>query len=387
MEVVPHVESVSTLPPGVTLPLSAAPQQQPNLQLLLLQILTQLQNLELGQNHCKKNQQELNHITEKYNKAQQRWKELEEDLTKEINSLRQKQSNFPNLQEDLRQCREELKQARSTIINLQQEKDIVTLQLEKERSALQNERWNKTLSLAERFVYTVEEKGKCLVLVSDNLTTDSSTESWQAKVTALQKQVEEKQSKIQELESGKMKTKQQYPVIGKESLSRVVRYCEKCNIIHTLFAAVKANNADVTLALLTNGVDANSVDGSGRTPLIWAAEKGDVEVGEVLLKNGANTEARVLGDHSKAALHYCAQHGHLEFCRLLLDNGADIDSLEDYKQNAIFWSGWFDHLDVTKFLVERGSNIKIRNTANRNVEENSRANGKVNVANWLATQR
>jgi hypothetical protein len=42
----------------------------------------------------------------------------------------------------------------------------------------------------------------------------------------------------------------------------------------------------------------------------------------------------------------------MEIHRLLLDSGADLESLESYTQHAVFWSGWFGELYVAIFIVE-----------------------------------
>jgi hypothetical protein len=57
------------------------------------------------------------------------------------------------------------------------------------------------------------------------------------------------------------------------------------------------------------------------TPLHWAAEKGKVEVVELLLKHKADTNADC--GNGLTPLHLAARYGNLEVCRVLLKNGAN----------------------------------------------------------------
>merc|ERR1711879_520900 len=62
-------------------------------------------------------------------------------------------------------------------------------------------------------------------------------------------------------------------------------------------------------------------DEDGRTPLMWAADKGRVAVAADLLKRGAAVNARD-GD-GQTVLHYAALSENEEMLQLLLENGAD----------------------------------------------------------------
>lgn len=57
-----------------------------------------------------------------------------------------------------------------------------------------------------------------------------------------------------------------------------------------------------------------------------AAYKGHAHVVDTLLKNGANPNEQALC--GATALHYAAECGHLEVCRLLLDHGARMQKNE-----------------------------------------------------------
>ena len=73
--------------------------------------------------------------------------------------------------------------------------------------------------------------------------------------------------------------------------------------------------------LLEKGTDPNIRDGSGNTPLHFAASKGCVEVARLLLEHGADPNAQ--DKSGKTPLHVAAFNGHVDVVRLLLEYGAD----------------------------------------------------------------
>ncbi|KAH8727307.1 ankyrin repeat-containing domain protein, partial [Phaeosphaeriaceae sp. PMI808] len=68
----------------------------------------------------------------------------------------------------------------------------------------------------------------------------------------------------------------------------------------------------------------NSADANGRTPLLWAAWRGDDQIVELLMKYGANINT---SDHEGfTPLAKAAQAGHLHVVRILLMANASIHS-------------------------------------------------------------
>jgi len=73
--------------------------------------------------------------------------------------------------------------------------------------------------------------------------------------------------------------------------------------------------------LLEKGTDPNIRDGSGNTPLHFAAPKGCAEVARLLLEHGADPNAQ--DKSGETPLHVAAFNGHVDVVRLLLEYGAD----------------------------------------------------------------
>mmetsp|Transcript_105890 Transcript_105890/g.274033 ORF Transcript_105890/g.274033 Transcript_105890/m.274033 type:complete len:128 (+) Transcript_105890:662-1045(+) len=117
-----------------------------------------------------------------------------------------------------------------------------------------------------------------------------------------------------------------------------------------IHAAAKAGNTSEVQSLLDTGCSVNAEDGDGWTPLIKAAEAGEKNVIELLLKQGANPKAAVkLGEWGQTALHFAARKGHREVAELLAPT----------------------------------SNVKAKNHLGKTPSEMAKAEGHKDLAKWL----
>jgi ankyrin repeat protein len=87
---------------------------------------------------------------------------------------------------------------------------------------------------------------------------------------------------------------------------------------------------------------------------------------------------------NKTPLHIAAQKGHLEICQLLLERGAEINIRDRDLNTALHIAVLRGHLPVVQLLVQQGGDLTAKNifgqtpraTASRNQE----------IANWLDSQ-
>jgi uncharacterized protein len=90
-----------------------------------------------------------------------------------------------------------------------------------------------------------------------------------------------------------------------------------------LFQAIEAGDADKVSALfnVSSRPDIHKANKLGMTPLLVAAEKGNVDIVQVLLERGANVNDA--GPDKNTALHFAAQNGHINAAKLLNSSGAN----------------------------------------------------------------
>ena len=77
---------------------------------------------------------------------------------------------------------------------------------------------------------------------------------------------------------------------------------------------------------LASGTNVNAKDENGVTPLLVATANGRKEIVELLIKEGADVNAKVNG---VTPLHQVAQQGHKEIAKLLIAKGAHLNEKDD----------------------------------------------------------
>ncbi|MFZ5867579.1 MAG: ankyrin repeat domain-containing protein [Thermodesulfobacteriota bacterium] len=159
-----------------------------------------------------------------------------------------------------------------------------------------------------------------------------------------------------------------------------------------LMQAARKGHLQEVERLLDNGVDVNTEDEKGRTPIAWAAIGGHRDVVNMLKSHGGKYTlfiAAAIGDTGEAqrlidsgaevnatdkvgltALMWAAEKGHTDVMRLLLEKGADVDAKDPKGNTALMAAvGWRQRLwvrreqntDVVKLLLEKGADVNVKN--------------------------
>lgn len=104
----------------------------------------------------------------------------------------------------------------------------------------------------------------------------------------------------------------------------------------------------------------NVKNGEGNTPLHFAAIRGYEEMTNLLLRRGAQTDAKNY-TQMRAPLHFACQYNHPRVAGLLLSNKAKIN-IKDYKGNSPLHLCCFaGHLDPASVLIGHGANVNLLN--------------------------
>lgn len=104
----------------------------------------------------------------------------------------------------------------------------------------------------------------------------------------------------------------------------------------TLFDFVKedqTNRLTETLKQISSEQDLNLLDTSGLGLIHWAADRGNVNALQILLKHGINVDLR--DSDGQTALHYAASVDHLECVKLLIKFGADRTIFDNDGQTCL----------------------------------------------------
>lgn len=99
-----------------------------------------------------------------------------------------------------------------------------------------------------------------------------------------------------------------------------------------------------------------------RFPLHQAVFKNDFSEVEKLLAQGFHLTDET--DDGQTPLHIAAECGLAEMCKILLEQGAQIDALDNFGGTALHAAAACQKkVDVIRVLVEHGSNIQIKDLA------------------------
>lgn len=164
---------------------------------------------------------------------------------------------------------------------------------------------------------------------------------------------------------------------------------------------------DSVRILIQEGEEVNAAQGDGMTALHWAAENGDIEMLEMLISAGANSEAvtrlgrytplhlasKIGKDASVVSLlrlgsavnprtttgavtplHFAASSGSQVAVKALLDYGADVDAKEQqWGQTPLMFAAAFNRTEAIELLVAHGADIaraaKVVDIAKRQQED------------------
>jgi uncharacterized protein len=103
--------------------------------------------------------------------------------------------------------------------------------------------------------------------------------------------------------------------------------------------------------LLGAGADVHAVTKEGRTPLMGAAHRNQLESMELLLAAGANLEDK--DKRGTTPLISAAKAGKAEAIKWLLDHGANIQATDNAGKNAEYWARENGHLQIAEMLQSR----------------------------------
>ena len=112
-----------------------------------------------------------------------------------------------------------------------------------------------------------------------------------------------------------------------------------------------------------------------------AAFRGHAEVCRLLIEQGANIN--YIDELDRTPLQRAAYYGHAEVCRLLIDRGADVHATNWLGLNPLHLAAANGHVEVCRLLLERGANVHAVTRNNDTPLHGAAANGHLEVCRLL----
>jgi ankyrin repeat protein len=122
-----------------------------------------------------------------------------------------------------------------------------------------------------------------------------------------------------------------------------------------LHTAAASNDLATINRLLSEKADINARDGDGRTALLIATHRNNVEAARALIEAGADVNAKD-NIHDSAYL-YAGARGHLEILRMTLAHGADLKSTNRYGGTALIPASERGHVETVRTLITAGVDV------------------------------
>jgi ankyrin repeat protein len=124
-----------------------------------------------------------------------------------------------------------------------------------------------------------------------------------------------------------------------------------------LHYAAACNMHDIaTFLIVEHSQDVNAWDFKrGETPLHVSSRLGHVEISRVLLKHGADIEARDIFYFS--ALEWATLNGHVELAQVFLEHGADANAQDKKSCTPLYWASGAGRLAVAQVLLSHGADV------------------------------
>jgi hypothetical protein len=121
-----------------------------------------------------------------------------------------------------------------------------------------------------------------------------------------------------------------------------------------LLLACQYRCEDLVRIMLNKGADPNAANSSGACCLHFACyrDSASYTIAKILLANGANPDVAE-SSFGCTPLHYCAGTGDIEFCKLLLSAGAQVNTCDYYNYTCVDYAREAGMQDVASFLQQR----------------------------------
>lgn len=100
-------------------------------------------------------------------------------------------------------------------------------------------------------------------------------------------------------------------------------------------------------------------------PLIKAVYNKDIKQVKSLIANGSDINAKEQGFSSRTALHTAIQENNLKIVRLLLNAGADVNSLDEEGNTPLMLLDDETNVEIVSLLIKYGTKLDIQNKENQ----------------------
>lgn len=129
-----------------------------------------------------------------------------------------------------------------------------------------------------------------------------------------------------------------------------------------LFNAIERDDVEEVRSLIECGANprANGVDGG--TPLHKAAQRGSVEIVNILLSAKIAVDIEAKDKNGCTPLHDASLCKHVEVIKLLLGKGANREAKNNQEETPLHIASQCGHVKVARMLLNAGADVEVKNS-------------------------
>ncbi|HQG66518.1 MAG TPA: ankyrin repeat domain-containing protein [Smithella sp.] len=148
-----------------------------------------------------------------------------------------------------------------------------------------------------------------------------------------------------------------------------------------LMWAVEKRNAKMVNLLLDHGANINFINTQDMTALDMAREKGDQETAQLLLSRGARE--KLSSAIREKALFSAIEDKDMNKMQLILNKGADINCLNELRQTPLIRALIFKNSEAAMLLLKHGAKVDIRDVNGNDALDIAQKNNDADIENIL----
>lgn len=137
-----------------------------------------------------------------------------------------------------------------------------------------------------------------------------------------------------------------------------------------LHIAVEIQNAEaVELLLNQDRINVDAVEEDGLTPLMYASKKPNLKIIQMLLQHGCSIHQTARSLYGRTAIHFAVEGSSLEVIKLLIENGADLNTQDSELNTALHIAMQRRDLEILAMLLYYNVDTSISNVFGPPIQE------------------
>lgn len=157
------------------------------------------------------------------------------------------------------------------------------------------------------------------------------------------------------------------------------------SILHKIVLDLLPTSRSLEQELSASTSTIDLADSEGRTPLSWAAERGNALAVKTLLRYGANLSSKSIA--GMTPLHYAAKAPDSACLNILLDNGASVSAKNKWIQSPLNIASFFqDESSFVAPLLDHGADINEKDYYNSTALTCATFMNNINTARYLISR-